>query len=113
MVHISNIILNFLMKKNRGYGWIWLKLYILGISYMYIIMIKEGRTMEKGYIRVTGNSNIAFNYPLRALVITTDDYEPDYEPDISTDLTEEISFNNWMYIRKKKGEWSGIRDYYL
>ena len=58
--------------------------------------------MEKGYIRVTGNCNIAFNYPLRALIITNSDYEPDFEPDISNTLDDEMSFNNWMYIRKKR-----------
>jgi hypothetical protein len=58
--------------------------------------------MEKGYIRVTGNSNIAFNYPLRALVISSDLNETDYEPDISSDLEDDIIFNNWMYIRKRQ-----------
>jgi hypothetical protein len=58
--------------------------------------------MEKGYIRVTGNSNIAFVYPLRALVITKTPDEDDFEPDISTDLEGDMSFNNWMYIRKQR-----------
>lgn len=58
--------------------------------------------MVKGYIRVTGNSNVAFNYPLRALVISNYTDENDYEPNISTNLEDEIIFNNWMYIRKKR-----------
>ncbi len=57
--------------------------------------------MEKGYIWVTGNSNIAFNYPLRALVITNNSDVADFEPDISSCLDEDLCFNNWMYIRKK------------
>ena len=58
--------------------------------------------MVKGYIRVTGNSNVAFNYPLRALVISNYKDETDFEPDISTSLEDEVIFNNWMYIRKKR-----------
>ena len=58
--------------------------------------------MEKGYIRVTGNSNIAFEYPLRALVISNDLNESDYEPDISSNLEEDTIFSNWMYIRKRQ-----------
>ena len=57
--------------------------------------------MVKGYIRVTGNSNVAFDYPLRALVISNYPEETNYAPDISTSLEDEIIFNNWMYIRKK------------
>ena len=58
--------------------------------------------MVKGYIRVTGNSNIAFDYPLRALVISNNLEESDFEPDIGTDLEEDLIFNNWMYLRRKK-----------
>ena len=58
--------------------------------------------MEKGYIRVTGNSNIAFDYPLRALIISNDLNDTDYEPAISSKLEEDIFFNNWMYIRKRE-----------
>jgi len=58
--------------------------------------------MEKGYIRVTGNSNIAFGYPLRALVITKTSDEDNFEPNISSDLEGDISFSNWMYIRKQR-----------
>jgi hypothetical protein len=58
--------------------------------------------MVKGYIRVTGNSNIAFRYPLRALVISNNIEDADFEPNISTTLDEDTSFNNWLYLRKKK-----------
>ena len=58
--------------------------------------------MVKGYIRVTGNSNIAFDYPLRALVISNNLEESDFEPDIGTDLEDDLIFNNWMYLRRKK-----------
>ena len=58
--------------------------------------------MENGYKRVSGNSNIAFGYPLRALIISNDLDDPDFTPDIGMDLDDEATFNNWMYIRKKR-----------
>ena len=58
--------------------------------------------MVKGYIRVTGNSNIAFGYPLGALIITNDIAESDFEPNISALLDDDRTFNNWMYIRRKE-----------
>ncbi|WP_455392710.1 hypothetical protein [[Eubacterium] cellulosolvens] len=58
--------------------------------------------MINGYIRVTGNSNIAFDYPLKALLISNNLQEADFEPDISSSLEEDLIFNNWMYVRKKR-----------
>jgi len=57
--------------------------------------------MRNGYKRVSGNSNVAFEYPLRALVISSDE-EYDFSPDIGINLDEERTFNNWMYIRKRR-----------
>ena len=58
--------------------------------------------MKNGYKRVSGNSNIAFNYPLRALVITNDLDNVNFQPDIGLSLDDDSIFNNWMYIRKKR-----------
>ena len=58
--------------------------------------------MVNGYIRVTGNSNIAFNYKLRALLISNNIEENDFEPEISSSLEEDVIFNNWMYLKKKR-----------
>ena len=70
--------------------------------YAYSCLGKEGSSMVNGYRRVTGNSNIAFNYPLRALLISNNVEENNFEPDISSSLEEEVIFNNWMYLRKRR-----------
>lgn len=80
----------------------WLKLYILGATYLYINLLKEGISMADGYKRVSGNSNIAFDYPLRALIISSDFEDPDFSPDISMSLDDDSVFSNWMYIRKRR-----------
>lgn len=58
--------------------------------------------MLSGYKQVSGKSNIAFEYPLRALVIRNDSDSSDFSPDISMGFENESTFNNWMYIRKKR-----------
>ena len=58
--------------------------------------------MKNGYKRVSGNSNIAFDYPLRALVISNEETEPGFDPEISMYLNENPILVNWMYIRKNK-----------
>jgi hypothetical protein len=58
--------------------------------------------MISGYKQVSGNSNIAFNYPLRALIIKNDPEYYDYSPEISMTIESETTFRNWMYVRKKR-----------
>ncbi len=63
---------------------------------------KEGAIMINGYKQVSGNSNIAFDYPLRALIIKSDPDSYDHSPGISMAIESETTFNNWMYVRKNK-----------
>jgi hypothetical protein len=42
---------------------------------------------------------VAFEYPLIALLIK-DPEAPDFSPYVS--MEDETTFNNWMYIRKKR-----------
>ncbi len=58
--------------------------------------------MENGYKRVSGNSNIVFEHPLRALVICNEENDPGYSPDISMDLDDNPVLMNWMFVKKKK-----------
>jgi len=58
--------------------------------------------MADGYKRVSGNSNIAFDCPLRALIISNELDDIDFSPDIGFDLDNDLTFNNWLYIRKKR-----------
>jgi hypothetical protein len=55
-----------------------------------------------GYKQVSGNSNVAFEYPLKALLIKNDSETPDFSPEISIFFEEDATFNNWMYIRKNR-----------
>ncbi len=54
-----------------------------------------------GYKQVSGNSNIAFETPLRALLIKDPD-ATDYAPEISMIMDDNTTFNNWMYIKKQR-----------
>ena len=58
--------------------------------------------MTNGYKRVSGNSNRAFDYPLRALIINNAPDLQDFEPDINMDFDDDSLFNNWMYIRRRR-----------
>jgi hypothetical protein len=58
--------------------------------------------MTSGYKQVSGNSNVAFEYPLRALLIRNNSDAQDFSPEISMSLENDVTFNNWMYVRKNR-----------
>jgi hypothetical protein len=71
---------------------------VSNIYIIYLLVVIEGYTMLR-YKQVSGNSNVAFEYPLIALLIK-DPEAPDFSPYVS--MEDETTFNNWMYIRKKR-----------
>ena len=67
-------------------------------SISIIIRFLEGFHMANRYKWVSGNNNVVFDAPLRALVIASEDGENELPQDFEYDRM----FNNWMYIRKRR-----------